>query len=153
MLLAHVAAAEGEVAIEAIAGNQVHELDYNRVPRCTYTRPQIATLGLSEEQAKSQGHEVKTGRFPFAANGRALIYGEPNGFCKVVSDASTGEILGVHIIGHNATELIAEAALGRFLEATPLEIGLSVHAHPTLSEVVGEAALDAERRAIHFFRR
>lgn len=153
MLLAHVAAAEGEVAIEAIAGNQVRELDYNRVPRCTYTRPQIATLGLSEEQAKDQGHEVKTGRFPFAANGRALIHGEPNGFCKVVTDANTGEILGVHIIGHNATELIAEAALGRFLEATPLEIGLSVHAHPTLSEVVGEAALDAERRAIHFYRR
>ncbi len=153
MLLAHVAAAEGEVAMEVIAGNQVHPLDYNRVPRCTYTRPQIATLGLSEEQAKTQGYDVKTGRFPFAANGRALIYGEPNGFCKVVTDGSTGEILGVHIIGHNATELIAEAALGRFLEATSLEIGLSIHAHPTLSEAVGEAALDAERRAIHFYRR
>ena len=153
MLLAHVAAAEGEVAMETIAGNQVHPLDYDRVPRCTFCRPQIATLGLSEEQAKQQGMEVRTGRFPFAANGRALIFGEPNGFCKVVSDASTGEILGMHIIGHNATDLIAEAALGRFLEATPLEIGLSVHAHPTLAEIVGEAALDAERRAIHFFRR
>src|SRR5207249_6689719 len=117
-------AAEGVVAMETIAGNQVHPLDYNRVPRCTFCRPQIATLGLSEEQTKQQGMEVRTGRFPFAANGRALIFGEPNGFCKVVSDAGTGEILGVHIIGHNATDLIAEAALGRFLEATPLEIGL-----------------------------
>lgn len=153
MLLAHVAAAEGHVAVETIAGQNVHPLDYNRVPRCTYTRPQIASLGLSEDQAKAQGFEVRTGRFPFAANGRALIYGEPNGFCKVVSDVATGEILGVHIIGHLATELIAEAALGRFLEATPLEIGLSIHAHPTLSEIVAEAALDAERRAIHFFRR
>lgn len=153
MLLAHVAAAEGEHAMEIIAGHAVHPLDYNRIPRCTYTRPQIASLGLSEAQAKEQGYNVKTGRFPFAANGRALIYGEPNGFCKIVADADTGELLGVFIIGHNATELIAEAALGRFLEATSLEVGLSVHAHPTLSEVVMEAALDAERRAIHFFRR
>lgn len=153
MLLAHVAAAEGEVAVEAIAGEQVHPLDYNRVPRCTYCRPQIASVGLSEGQAKEKGYTVKTGRFPFVANGRALIYGESGGFCKVVADEKTGELLGVHIIGHNATELIAEAALGRFLEATNKEIGLSIHAHPTLSEIVGEAALDADRRAIHFFRR
>ncbi|MSQ28276.1 MAG: dihydrolipoyl dehydrogenase [Dehalococcoidia bacterium] len=153
MLLAHVAAAEGEHAVEAIAGKPRHPLDYNRIPRCTYTRPQIASLGLSEDQAKERGYHVKTGRFPFAANGRALIFGEPNGFCKIVADADTSELLGVFIIGHNATELIAEAALGRFLEATSLEVGLSVHAHPTLSEVVMEAALDAERRAIHFYRR
>ncbi len=153
MLLAHVAAAEGELAVEAIAGEEVRPLDYNRVPRGTYCRPQVASLGLSEAQAKEQGYDVRTGRFPFMANGRALIYGEPNGFCKVVADAGTGELLGVFIIGHNATELVAEAALGRFLEATSSEIGLSIHAHPTLSEVVKEAALDVERRAIHFYRR
>ena len=153
LLLAHVAAAEGHVAVEAIAGEQVRPLDYNRVPRCTYCRPQIASMGLSEQEAIAQGFKLKTGRFPFAANGRALIYGEPGGFCKVVADAESGELLGVHIIGHQATELIAEAALGRFLEATPLELGLSIHAHPTLAEAVAEAALDAERRAIHIFRR
>ena len=153
MLLAHVAAAEGEIAIESIAGQTVHPLDNNRIPRCTYCRPQIASLGMSEDQAKEMGYKVKTGRFPFQANGRALIFGEPGGFCKVVSDEATGEFLGMHIIGHNATELIAEAALARYLESTNLEIGLSVHAHPTLSEVVGEAALDASRRAIHFYRR
>ena len=153
MLLAHVAAAEGHVAVETIAGRYERPLDYNRVPRCTYCRPQIASMGLSEQQAADQGYAVKTGKFPFAANGRALIAGESGGFCKIVSDASSGEILGVHIIGHQATELIAEAALGRFLEATPLDIGLSIHAHPTLAEAVGEAALDVERQAIHIFRR
>ena len=153
LLLAHVAAAEGELAVEAIAGEHVRPLDYNRAPRCTYSHPQIASIGLSEEQAREQGYDVRTGRFPFIANGRALIHGAPNGFCKIVADTDTGELLGVHIIGHQATELIAEAALGRFLEATSLEVGLSIHAHPTLSEIVGEAALDAERRAIHFFRR
>ena len=153
MLLAHVAAAEGEHAMEVIAGHHAQPIDYNRVPRCTYCRPQIASMGLSEDQAKEKGYKVKTGRFPFIANGRALIHGEPGGFVKVIADEGTGELLGMFIVGHNATELIAEAALAKFQESTTKEIGLSIHAHPTLSEAVGEAALDVDRRAIHFYRR
>ncbi|MBM2827269.1 MAG: dihydrolipoamide dehydrogenase [Dehalococcoidia bacterium] len=152
LLLAHVAAAEGTLAVEHAAGQKVRPLDYNRVPRCTYCRPQIASIGLSEDDAKSQGHKVKIGRFPFQANGRALILGEADGFVKMVSDEESGEILGVHIIGPHATELIAESALARLLEATPLELALSIHAHPTLSEAVGEAAHDLEGRPIHIWR-
>ncbi len=148
-LLAHVATAEGHQAIEAIAGEKVAPIDYTRVPRCTYCRPQIGSMGMSEQEAKDKGHSVKSPRYSFQSHGRALIMGQTEGFAKVVSDGNTGEILGVHIIGPNATELIAEAALGRFLEATPLELGLSIHAHPTLSEAVMEAALAVEGRPVH----
>jgi dihydrolipoamide dehydrogenase len=149
LLLAHVAMAEGIVAVESIAGQEVIPLDYNRVPRCTYCQPQIASLGLSEEAASAQGYKVKVGRFPFRANGRALIRGEADGFAKVVTDAESGEVLGVHILGPQATELIAEPALAKLMESTAWEIGASIHAHPTLAEVIGEASLAVDGRAIH----
>jgi len=148
-LLAHVATAEGHQAVEAIAGEKVSPIDYNRVPRCTYCRPQIGSMGMSEQEAKDKGHSVKSARYSFQSHGRALIAGQTEGFVKIVSDQETGEILGVHIIGPSATELIAEAALGKYLEATPLELGLSIHAHPTLSEAVMEAALAVEGRPVH----
>lgn len=152
IMLAHVAHAEGDHAAEHIAGHHPQVLDYNRVPKTTYTRPQIGSLGLSEQQAKDAGYKVKTGRFSYAINGRAIIHGETRGFAKVVAEAETGEILGVHIIGHNASELVAEAAMARYLEGTVTDIGTSVHAHPTLTEILMEAALDADKRSIHFFR-
>lgn len=149
MLLAHVAMAEGIMAVESIAGKNPEPLDYNRVPRCTYCRPQIGSLGLSEDEAKSKGHEVKVGRFPFRANGRALIAGEPEGQVKIVADAESGEVLGVHILGPQATELIMEPALAKFLGATAWELANSIHAHPTLTEAIREAALAVDGQAIH----
>ena len=148
-LLAHVASHEGIHAVEVISGESHAQLNYNQMPRCTYSRPQVASVGLSEEQAREAGVEVKTGKFPFSALGRAMINGDTDGFVKVVTDAGTGEVLGAHLVGHNVTDLIAEPALGQLLEGTAWEVGLSVHAHPTLSEAVGEAALAAEGRAIH----
>ncbi|MBI4497858.1 MAG: dihydrolipoyl dehydrogenase [Chloroflexi bacterium] len=147
--LAHKAWSEGVVAVEHIAGLRQRGLDYRRVPRCTYSRPQIGSMGLSEQEARQQGYSVKVGKFPFQANGRALILGESEGFAKIVADAGSGEILGVHIIGPHATELIPEAVMARYLEATPLEIGTAVHAHPTLSEALAEAALSLEGRPMH----
>ncbi|MEA2682824.1 MAG: dihydrolipoamide dehydrogenase [Chloroflexota bacterium] len=148
-LLAHVASHEGIHAVEVISGESHAPLNYNQMPRCTYSRPQVASVGLTEEQAREAGVEVKTGKFPFSALGRAMIMGDTDGFVKVVTDAGTGEVVGAHMVGHNVTDLIAEPALGQLLEGTAWEIGLSVHAHPTLSEAVGEAALAAEGRAIH----
>ena len=153
IMLAHVAEKEGEIAVEAMAGHHPRALDYNRVPKTTYTRPQIGSLGMSEQQAKDAGYKVKTGRFSYAINGRAIIHGESRGFAKVVAEAETGEILGVHIIGHNASELVAEAAMARFLEGTVADLADNVHAHPTLTEILMEAALDADRHSIHFYRR
>lgn len=150
LLLAHVAAAEGIRAVEDIVGGEKVELDYDRVPRCTYCSPQVASLGLSEDEARSRGFSVKVGRFPFRASGKALIQGESQGFAKVVADSTTGELLGVHLLGPHVTELIAEAALAKLLEATAWEIGSSIHAHPTLAEALGEAALAVEGLAIHF---
>ena len=138
--LAHVAAAEGYLAAQAIAGKDVEPLDYGRVPRVTYTRPQVAAVGLTEEQARERGGSVKTQRFSFRNNAMALIHDEADGFVKLVSDADSGDVLGVHILGHQAGELIAEAALARFLSASAWEMGTNVHPHPSLSEVVGEAA-------------
>jgi len=148
-LLAHKAMAEGVVAAEVIVGKHQHPVDYTNVPSCTYCRPQIASLGMTEAQAKTRGGEVSVGRFPFQANGKALALGEAEGFLKVVADKATGEILGVHIIGAEATELIHEFAVGRTLEATLEEIIHTVHAHPTLSEAALEATLGALGQAIH----
>ncbi|MFN2462609.1 MAG: dihydrolipoyl dehydrogenase [Candidatus Dormibacteria bacterium] len=148
-LLAHVASHEGIHAVEVIAGEQTEALDYNHMPRCTYSRPQVASVGLTEEQAREAGVEVKVGRFPFSALGRAMINNDTEGFVKVVADAGTGEILGTHMVGHNVTDLIAEPALGQLLEGTAWEMGISVHAHPSLSEAIGEAALAVDGRAIH----
>lgn len=149
MWLAHKAAHQGMIAAEAIAGRDPHPLDPRLVPRTTYCTPQIGSVGLSEEEARAAGHEVRCGVMPFRGNGRALIWGEPGGFCKVVADARTDDVLGVHIVGHEVTELIAGPALGMLLEATPFEVSRAVAPHPTLSEVLGEAALAVSGEAIH----
>ena len=140
LLLAHAAAAEGLVAAHAIAGREYEPLDYLRVPRVIYTRPQIAAVGLSEEQAREQGHKVKAQRFSLRYNAMALIKAEAEGFVKVVTDAESGDLLGVHLFGPNAVELVAEAALARWLDASTWELATSIRPHPSLSEAVGEAA-------------
>jgi dihydrolipoamide dehydrogenase len=148
-LLAHKAMAEGVVAAEAIAGKNPRLVDYGNVPSCTYCRPQVASIGLTEAKAKEGGRELAIGKFPFTANGKAVALGETEGFVKVIADKKTGEILGVHIIGPEATEMIHEFAVGRTLEATVDEIMHTIHAHPTLSEAALEATLAALGHAIH----
>jgi dihydrolipoamide dehydrogenase len=148
-LLAHKAMAEGVVAAEAIAGRAPRVVDYGNVPSCTYCRPQVASIGLTEARAREGGREVSVGKFPFTANGKAVALGETEGFVKVVADKATGEVLGVHIVGPEATEIIHEFAVGRTLEATLEEIVHTIHAHPTLSEAALEATLAALGQAIH----
>ena len=149
--LAHTAAHEGLIAAHTIAGDaDVHEMDYTAQPRATYCRPEIASIGLTEAQATEKGHKIKVGKVPFQAIAKAIIGGEYEGFAKVIADAETNDTLGVHIIGPHATDLIAEASLGFELEATPWEIGGSTHAHPTLSEVIGEAAMAVDGRSLNF---
>jgi dihydrolipoamide dehydrogenase len=148
-LLAHKAMAEGVVAAEAIAGRDPRPVDYGNIPSCTYCRPQVASIGVTEARARENGREVTVGKFPFTASGKAVAMAETEGFVKVVADKGTGEILGVHILGAEATELIHEFAVGRTLEATLEEIVHTVHAHPTLSEAALEATLAALGHAIH----
>ena len=148
-LLAHKAMAEGVVAAEAIAGLDPRPVDYGNVPSCTYCRPQVASIGESEARARASGREIAVGRFPFTANGKAVAMGEAEGFLKVVADKGSGELLGVHIVGPEATEMIHEFAVGRTLEATLEDIIHTIHAHPTLSEAALEATLAALGRAIH----
>jgi dihydrolipoamide dehydrogenase len=148
-LLAHKAMAEGVVAAEAIAGKNPRAVDYGNVPSCTYCRPQVASIGVTEARAKENGREVLVGKFPFTASGKAVALGETDGFVKVVADKASGEILGVHIVGPEATEIIHEFAVGRTLEATVEEIVHTIHAHPTLSEAALEATLAALGQAIH----
>ena len=149
--LAHTAAHEGIIAAHTIAGDaDVHEMDYTAQPRATYCRPEIASIGLTEVQCTERGLKVKIGKVPFQAMAKAIIGGEYEGFVKIIADADTNDTLGVHIIGPHATDLIAEASLGFELEATPWEIGAATHAHPTLSEVIGEAALAVDGRSINF---
>ena len=148
-LLAHKAMAEAVVAAEAIAGRDPHPVDYANVPSCTYCRPQVASIGLTEARARENGRDVTVGRFPFTASGKAVALGEPEGFVKVVADKTTGEILGAHVVGHEATEIIHEFAVGRTLEATLDEIVRTIHAHPTMSEAALEAALASLGQAIH----
>jgi dihydrolipoamide dehydrogenase len=138
--LAHVAAKEGILAVEHIAGKNPQPINYNRVPNCTYCDPEIGSVGYTEAKAREKGHEVKVGKFPFSALGKAMILGETEGFVKVVTDAKYDEVLGVHIIGPHATDLLAEACVAVGLEATAEELGRIMHAHPTLSEAVMEAA-------------
>lgn len=147
--LAHVASDEAIAVVETIADGRAHQVDYNAVPRPTFSIPQVATMGMSERQAKEAGREVRVGRFPFQANAKATVDGMNEGLVKVVSDAELGEILGVHMIGPGVTEVLAEAVAARYLEGTVRELGSAVHAHPTLSEALREAALDALGRAIH----
>ena len=138
-LLAHLAMHQGVVAAEAIAGIG-HPMDYKVVPACTYTHPEVASVGLSEKKARDAGYDVQIGRFPFQANGRALTHGDAEGLVKIVADKKYGELLGVHIIGPTASELIPEAALGIRLESTLEDIAGTIHAHPTMAEAVGQAA-------------
>lgn len=152
LMLAHVASAMGMVAAEHIAGHETQGLtddDYLFMPRCTYCQPQVASMGLTERQAKERGYEIKVGRFPFQANGKALGLNERTGWVKIISDARYGEILGVHMVGPEVTELLPEFVLARNNELTAQEIARSVHAHPTLSEALMEAAHAVEGAAIH----
>jgi len=147
--LAHVASDEAIAAVETIAGEERAPIDYQAIPRPTFCIPQVATMGLSERQAKEGGREIKVGRFPFQANSKASISGDTEGLVKVVADAKVGEILGIHMMGAGVTELLAEGVAARYLEGTLAEVGSAVHSHPTLSEALKEASLDALGRAIH----
>jgi dihydrolipoamide dehydrogenase len=149
--LAHTAAHEGITAAHVIAGEaDVHEMDYTTQPKATYCRPEIASVGLTEEQVKAAGTPYKVGKVPFQAIAKAIIGGEYEGFAKVIAHKETDDTLGIHIVGPHATDLIAEASLGFHLDATPWEIGAATHAHPTLSEVIGEAAMAVDGRSINF---
>jgi len=148
-LLAHSAMAEGVIAVERIAGKNPPPMNYDNVPRCVYCQPQVASVGLTEEQARAKGHEIKVGKFSFKANGKALALAETEGFIKIIADAKYGEILGVHMVGAEVTELIGEVTLAKVLEATPMEIRRTIHPHPTLSEAVMEAAAMVYGEAIH----
>ncbi len=149
--LAHTAAHEGLIAAHVIAGDaDVHEMDYTKQPRATYCRPEIASIGLTEEQVKAAGTPYKVGKVPFQAIAKAIIAGDYEGFAKVISNTENQDILGVHVVGPHATDLIAEASLAFELDATAWEIGGSTHAHPTLSEVIGEAAMAVDGRSINF---
>jgi dihydrolipoamide dehydrogenase len=147
--LAHCASFEAILAIEHIKGLEVRPINYDHVPNCTYTDPEVASVGLTERKAKERGYDVKTGKFPFTANAKARIIGESGGLVKVVSDKKYDELLGVHICGPHATELIVEACAGLELEATAESIARTMHAHPTLSEAIMEAAEDAGGHSIH----
>jgi dihydrolipoamide dehydrogenase len=149
LLLAHVASAQGVICAENIAGAETITLDYPMMPRATYCQPQVASFGLTEAQAKEQGHTVKVGRFPFQANGKALGLGDYAGFVKLITDEKYGEILGAHLIGPDVSELLPELTLAQRMELTSAEIARNVHAHPTLSETLMEAAEGAEGHAIH----
>ena len=147
--LAHVASAEGILCVEKIAGMHVEPLDYGNIPGCTYCMPEVASVGLTEKQAKEQGYEIKVGKFPFSASGKAKASGNSDGFVKVIFDAKYGEWLGCHMIGAGVTDMIAEAVVGRKLETTGHEILKTVHPHPTMSEAVMEAVADAYDEVIH----
>ena len=147
--LAHVASAEGITCIEKIAGQSPEPIDYGNIPGCTYCSPEIASVGLTEDAAKEAGHEIKVGKFPFTASGKASAAGHKDGFVKVIFDAKYGEWLGCHMIGYNVTEMIAEAVVARKLETTGHEVLKSIHPHPTMSEAVMEAVADAYDEVIH----
>ena len=147
--LAHVASAEGILCVEKIAGLHVEALDYGNIPGCTYATPEIASVGLTEKKAKDAGYDIKVGKFPFSASGKAKAAGTPDGFVKVIFDAKYGEWLGCHMIGAGVTDMIAEAVVARKLETTGYEILKAVHPHPTMSEAVMEAVADAYGEVIH----
>jgi dihydrolipoamide dehydrogenase len=149
LMLAHVAAHEGITAVHEIAGEGPEAIDYDHQPRATFTRPQVASIGLTEAQCAEKGIAIKKGVFNFAADAKAVIVGETEGFAKVIADAQTDEVLGIHLIGPAVTDLIAEGALGMTLEATAWEIGAATHPHPTLAEVLGEAAMAVAGRQIN----
>jgi dihydrolipoamide dehydrogenase len=148
--LAHKASHEGVVCVEAIAGNKPHPFETWNIPGCTYSRPQVASVGFTEARAKEAGHEVKVGKFPFIGNGKAIALGEAEGFVKTVFDAKTGELLGAHMVGAEVTELIQGYVVARQLETTEEDLMHTVFPHPTLSEMMHESVLDAYGRAIHY---
>ena len=148
-LLAHLASKEGIVAVEHLAGKNPRPINLRLVPNCTYCDPEIGSVGLTEAKAREAGYDVKVGKFPFSASGKARIIGEEEGFVKVVGEQKYDEILGVHIIGPHATELIAEACVAMQLESTAEELGRTMHAHPTVSEAVMEAAEGVHDMSIH----
>jgi dihydrolipoamide dehydrogenase len=148
-LLAHKGSHEGVACVEGIHGDPHAGIDYGNIPNCTYCHPEVASVGLTEEQAREGGHDVEVGVFPWSANGRALTAGETEGFVKIIRDKKYSELLGAHIVGPHATELIAEFVVGRHLEATAEEMDRAMHPHPTLSEAIGEAALAAQGHALH----
>jgi dihydrolipoamide dehydrogenase len=147
--LAHLASKEGILVMEQVAGKHAEPINLRLVPNCTYCDPEVASVGLTEAKAKEAGYDVRVGKFPFSASGKARILGEEEGFVKVVSEAKYDEILGVHIIGAHATELIAEACVAMQLESTAEELGRTMHAHPTVSESVMEAAEGVHNLTIH----
>ena len=147
--LAHVASAEGITCVEGIAGQHVTKIDYKNIPGCTYCSPEIASVGYTEKAAKEAGYDIKVGKFPFLALGKAKAVGEPDGFVKVIFDAKYGEWLGAHMIGYNVTEMIAEVVVARNLETTGHQIIKSIHPHPTISEAIMEAAAAAYGEVIH----
>jgi dihydrolipoamide dehydrogenase len=148
--LAHKASHEGIICVEKIAGiDGVHPLDTAAIPSCTYSNPQVASVGLTEDQARAQGHELKIGRFPYSANGKAIALGETEGLVKTIFDAKSGALLGAHIVGAEATELIQGFVIAKTLETTEAELIASIFPHPTLSEMMGESVLDAYGRALH----
>lgn len=148
--LAHVAAREGIIAIEHIAGVQPIPLDYSSVSTCIYGSPEIASIGMTEKEALRRGLKVKVGKAPFNSIGKALVYGETEGFVKIIADKKTNDLLGIHMIGPHVTDMISEAGLAKVLDATPWEVASTVHPHPSLSEAIGEAALAVDGLAIHF---
>jgi dihydrolipoamide dehydrogenase len=148
--LAHAAGHEGIIAVEHMAGENPMPMDQNLVPRVTFCRPEVASFGLTRAQAEEEGYEVKEAKFPFRAIGKALIEGEPNGFFKVVADAETDLILGMHAIGPHVTDLITEGVFAKLVEGTPEELGMTIHPHPSLSEIVGEASMAVVGHPIHF---
>src|SRR5262245_9506536 len=148
-MLAHKGEREGVVLAEFLAGKHSHGMDYNNIPNATYCHPEVASIGLTEQQCKEKKHDYKIGKFPFSANGRARTAGESEGFVKIIRDAKYGEILGAHIVGAHATELIHEIVVARTNEFTVEEVDLAIHAHPTLSEAVAEACLDSLGKMIH----
>jgi dihydrolipoamide dehydrogenase len=148
-MLAHKGEREGHVLADQLAGHKVHPVNYGNIPNCTYCHPEVASIGLTEAQCKEQKLDYKVGKFPFSANGRARTSGETEGFVKIIRDAKYGEILGAHIVGAHATEMIHELAVARENEFTVEEVDLAVHAHPTLSEAIAEAVLDSMGRMIH----
>jgi dihydrolipoamide dehydrogenase len=148
-MLAHKGEREGHVLAELLAGHKAHPVNYKNIPSCTYCHPEVASIGLTEAQCKEQKLEYKVGKFPFSANGRARTSGETEGFVKIIRDAKYGEILGAHIVGAHATELIHELVVARENEFTVEEIDLAIHAHPTLSEAVAEAVMDSMGKMLH----
>ena len=149
MQLAHVASHEGITAVEHMANQNPMSIDYDNIPSCIYSNPEVASVGLTEKQAKAKGFELKIGKFPFKAIGKALVHGESDGFVKIIMDKNSEDLLGVHMVGPHVTDMISEAGLAKVLDATPWEIAHTIHPHPTLSEIMGEAALAVEGNQIH----